>query len=738
MNAEADFIQADRILRVETPLGDDVLLAEKLDLREVISGFFEGTLVARSKSRDLAPGDLLGSLVDVSVELGGGERRSWNALVMGMTAGPKATRGLQSYTLMLRPEAWLLTQTSDCRIWLDKSSVDVAEALLGEHGITAPVIGGITSPPPPKHYSVQYNETDWAYLVRRLEEDGIFYWFEHEEGAHRMHIADHASGYTSGNDPDVRFAAGSTDRNHITRFETRLAYTPGVHAGGDWNFETPGQVPGGDAPSLVSLPRNGNYEMYEYPAVSGYGTGTRASEGIADAEVARLSRLRMQAMEMTHKQIDGGSNVRTLAAGRKFTPYDVANQDNVMGEYVTHMIEHAVVDTSYESVENQPEYLNRFVALPSDLPATPGRTVPRPRIDGAQVAIVAGPEGEEIHPDEYGRIKVWFPWDRRASKDGSDTCWLRVMQNWAGGGWGGQVIPRIGMEVMVSYLEGDPDRPVVTGIVPNPRQRVPYDLPINKTRSTFRTNTHKGAGFNELRFEDERGIEEIFMHAQRDRNTIVNFDDSSIVRGNALSKTFGEKVTATNGSSREQIGGSSEMHVMGNMSLNVGPKGHNRRLVEAGRFGDHGYRDGSRRDFNTFKREMRPGLGSGNNGSFQINTQGAFNVDADRDMDLYTAQRFDLNAKEGCELSTEANIHLASERSTSISSGDSVTIRATRELVLMCGQARIVLHSDGRIALDGSFISTVASGTVRTNANGNIEENARARFIITGNDVDIN
>lgn len=563
MNAEIDFLQADRILRIETALGDDILLAERFDLRDVMSGFFEGTLVARSKRRDLEPGDLLGNLVDVSVELGGGERRAWNALVVGMTAGPKATRGLQSYTLILRPEAWLLTQTSDCRIWLDKSSVDVAEALLGEHGIAAPVTSGITSLPPPKHYSVQYNETDWAYLVRRLEEDGIFYWFEHEGGAHQMHIADHASGYTDGEDPDVRFAAGSTDRNHITRFETRLAFTPGVHAGGDWNFETPGQVPAGDAPSLVSLPRNGNYEMYEYPTVSGYGTGARASEGIADAEVARLSRLRMQAMEMTHKQVDGSSNVRTLAAGRKFTPYDVANPDNVMGEYVTQMIEHTIVDTSYESVENQPEYTNRFVALPSDLPATPARSVAPPRIDGAQTAIVAGPDGEEIHPDEYGRIKVWFPWDRRAAKDGSDTCWLRVMQNWAGSGWGGQVIPRIGMEVMVSYLEGDPDRPIVTGVVPNARQTVPYPLPANKTKSVFRTDTHKGSGFNELSFEDENDREKIYLHAQKDHEIHVENNRAKRIDRNQSESVGNNKSIEVGNNHHEVVGG--------NMTIMVGP-----------------------------------------------------------------------------------------------------------------------------------------------------------------------
>jgi len=292
-------------------------------------------------------------------------------------------------------------------------------------------------------------------------------------------------------------------------------------------------VPGGGTPSLVSLPKNGNYERFEYPMQAGYGSGARASEGIEDAQIARVSKLRMQAMEAEHARIEGAGAVRTLAAGHRFTPYDVANPDNIFDPHVIVAIQHEAVDTSYESVGNQPEYHNRFLALPADVPATPQRTTPQPRIDGAQVAIVAGPEGEEIHPDEYGRIKLWFPWDRRAAKDGTDTCWTRVTQNWAGAGFGGQVTPRIGMEVMVTYLDGDPDRPVVTGVVPNARQKVPYDLPEHKTRSSFRTNTHKGDGFNELRFEDERGQEELYIHAERDMNTGVERNAAHHIGGHS-------------------------------------------------------------------------------------------------------------------------------------------------------------------------------------------------------------
>ncbi|WP_208354182.1 type VI secretion system Vgr family protein [Pseudaestuariivita rosea] len=559
MNVSADFIQADRIVRIDGLLGSDQLLAEKLYMREAVSDLFEMTLALRSKANDLQPDQVVGKLADISLDVGGGERRAWNALVVQMIAGPKVSRAMQSYQLVLRPQLWLLSQKSDCRIWQDMTSVEVCEMLLSEHGLPAPVTKGIVTQPDPQHYSVQYNETDLAYLTRRLEEDGLFYWFEHEKGKHTLHIASHPSGYLGGE--DVRFAAGSTDRNHINRFETRFSYTPGVRAARDWNFQTPGTVPGADAPSLVSLPKNGSYELFEYPAVGGYGTGA-ASDKIDDGSVERQVKLRMQAVEADHQRVEGAGNVRSLSPGSKFTPYDQANPDAAFDEHVVLAIEHEALDASFETGGGQPEYRNRFLALPATVPATPHRATPRPRIDGTQVAIVAGPEGEEIHPDEYGRIKLWFPWDRRAAKDGTDTCWIRVMQNWAGSGWGGQIIPRIGMEVMVTYLEGDPDRPVVTGIVPNAQQRVPYDLPANKTKSVFRTNTHKGSGFNELSFEDEADQELIYMHGQKDQQIDILNDRTKTI-GQDQFESVGRDKAITVGQDHTESVGRDARHTVG-------------------------------------------------------------------------------------------------------------------------------------------------------------------------------
>lgn len=551
-----DFIQATRNLRVSSPLGTDQLLPERVMITEGVSSLFDIRLSVRAKREVIKPEELIGRLIDISLEVqqdedgGDGVRRPFNGLVTALQEGPPITRGLRSYSMVIKPQMWLLSQRSDCRIWMDKTSIDIVETLFSEHGIPAPDVSGVVTAPPPQHYSVQWNETDLDYLTRRFEEDGLFYWFSHEEGSHRLHVADGANSW-AGPSPSaqgggrVRLAQGSTDRNHISDWAKHYAYVPGQRAGADWNFETPQMVPSTTTPSLVQMPGAMKSELYEYPA--------RISS-VAEAE--RAQKLRMQASEADHNRVVGRSTSRILEAGRRFTPYEVAHPEHVYEEHVIVRATHFAVDPSYETNMDQPEYTNEFEAVPSRVPMTPHRTTERPRIRGTQVAIVAGPSGEEIHPDQYGRIKLWYPWDRRAKKDGSDTCWVRVAQSWAGGTWGGQVIPRIGMEVMVAFIDGDPDRPLVTGVVPNPSNGVPYDLPANKTRMVLRSNTHKGTGFNEMTFEDDAGRENMFFHAQKDQTTRVRNDRTKRVDRHEVASIGGNRAVEVSGNQKHEIGGS--------------------------------------------------------------------------------------------------------------------------------------------------------------------------------------
>ncbi|XUY28410.1 type VI secretion system tip protein TssI/VgrG [Agrobacterium sp. rho-8.1] len=555
--SSSDFIQASRVLKVKSPLGEDQLLPERMVINEGVSQLFEIQLNVRAKKEAVKPEELIGRLVDVSVEVqqgdgedGSGVRRPFNGLVTDLHEGPPITRGLRSYAMTIRPQMWLLSRRSDCRIWQNKTSIDIVETLFSEHGIPAPDTSGIIKPPPAQEYSVQFNELDLDYLLRRFQEDGLYYFFSHEDGSHKLHVADTANGWlgpspSAQGEGRVRLAQGSSDRNHINDWARRFSYVPGQRAGADWNFETPGMVPGTMMPSLVQMPDATKRELYEYPA---------RIRTVDEAE--RAQKLRAQSIEADHDRVFGGSTSRILEAGRRFTPYEEAHPEHEYEEHVIIRASHTIVDRSYETNSNEPEYRNQFEAIPARVPLTPHRTTKRPKIEGTQVAIVAGPEGEEIHPDQYGRIKLWFPWDRKAKKDGTDTCWVRVAQSWAGGGWGGQIIPRIGMEVMVAFVDGDPDRPLVTGVVPNARQKVPYDLPANKTKSTFRTNTHKGVGFNEISFDDETENEKIYIHAQRDYDIHVENNMSKRVDSSYVESIGRSKYSAISRNLDNVVGGS--------------------------------------------------------------------------------------------------------------------------------------------------------------------------------------
>lgn len=731
--ASADFIQAARILKIVSPLGEDQLLAERVTIEEGVSQLFEIRLSARTKKNQIKPEELIGRVIDVSVEVqqGDGEegsaiRRPFNGLVTELNEGPPITRGLRSYAMVLRPQMWLLSRRSDCRIWMDKTSVEICETLFSEHGIPAPDFSGVISTPPPQHYSVQWNESDLAFLTRRFEEDGLFYWFSHEDGKHKLHVADTANGWlgpspSAQGEGRVRLAQGSSDRNHINEWARRFSYVPGQRAGADWNFETPRMVPGTMTPSLVQMPDATKRELYEYPA--------RISS-VAEAE--RAQKLRSQASEADHDRVFGASTSRILEVGRRFKPYEVAHPDHAYDEHVVIRAAYTIVDRSYETNTNEPEYRQEFEAVPSRVPMTPHRQTKRPRIEGTQVAIVAGPEGEEIHPDQYGRIKVWFPWDRKAKKDGSDTCWVRVAQNWAGSTWGGQIIPRIGMEVMVAYVDGDPDRPLVTGVVPNPANAVPYDLPANKTRMVMRSNTHKGTGFNEMSFEDEAGKENMFFHAQKDQTVKV--------LNNRVKRVDSHQVESVGQNKSIDVGQNHQEKIGGSMNLTVGGGGSGIPLLGMlsgiAAAGGLDSKNGAAAIDNPMLQQFAGAIASAG-----VATEAASLM---ANADVTGAGNFGKVAG-GEQMATGSTLggllskllpisgivstviekfrtdtigiarteQIGLYKNTTV--GHTMTINAGEEFIIKCGQSKLMMDKDGNVTITGTKFNFAASGHVQIN-----------------------
>ncbi len=552
MNVHVPYTQADRMMAVSTRLGTDVLLLDGLDVDEMVNGLFSFRATVKSQRDDLAAADLIGSTADFSLRLKDGGTRWWNGLVTELHEGPLTSRGTRSYALTLRPKLWLLSQTSDCRIFQDTSSIDVIETLCSENGITDLQIR-VIGVPVVLDYSVQWNETDLEYMLRRMQQDGYFYYHVHEQGKHTLFVTDHQSMYLPPAEPAVRFALGSPAEDHITGWRRSFAFTPGRRSARDWNFLSM-QAPSDTETTLDPVPGNAAAELYEYP---GLFPDTSGAE--------QAMRARIQTSETAYETVEGASTVRDLAPGAAFQSQDVAVPGNRFDPQVVLSIRHSLRDPTYETTGERPSYANTFTAMPAKTPATPRRTVPRPVIVGQQIALIAGPSGEEIYTEQFGRVKLTFPWDRRAKGDGSDTCWVRVGQPWAGTSWGYQVIPRIGMEALISYQEGDPDRPFVMALVPDPKNPVPYTLPDNKTRMVVRSNSYKSTGYNEMTFEDATGAENQFFHASKDQtNNVVNNRTKSI--GVNEANAIGQNQSTT-------VGQNATTEVGGSMNVSVGGTG---------------------------------------------------------------------------------------------------------------------------------------------------------------------
>ena len=552
MNVHVPYTQSGRMMAIATRLGPDVLLLDGLDVDEGVNGLFTIRATVKSQRDDLGAADLIGSSADFSLRLKDEGTRWWNGLVTELHEGPATSRSTRSYALTLRPKLWLLSQTSDCRIFQNTSTLDVVQTLCSENGITDLSLR-VIGQPVQLDYSVQWNETDLDYMLRRMQQDGYFYYHVHAQGRHTLVVADHQSQYDPAPEPDVRLALGSPGEDHIGEWRRSFAFTPGKRSGRDWNFLSM-SPPADTEVTLDPVPGNASAELYEYP-------GLFLDTGGAEAAM----RARIQASETGYETVEAASTVRTLAPGRTFTPRDVARPDDVVAPQVVTGIRHALRDPTYETTGGRPSYTNSFTALPAATPATPHRTVPRPVIVGSQIALIAGPAGEEIYTEQYGRVKLQFPWDRRAKGDGSDTCWVRVGQPWAGGTWGYQVIPRVGMEALVSYQEGDPDRPFVTALVPDPTNKVPYTLPDNKTRMVVRSNSYKSTGYNEMTFEDATGGERIHTFGQKDATTFI---------GNNATRNVNQNAVDNVGANRSlQVGANMQQNVGGGLSIAVGAVG---------------------------------------------------------------------------------------------------------------------------------------------------------------------
>lgn len=526
--------QRNRVIGIETPLGPEVLLLHRMELRETLGRPFSIQLDLLSELDDIAFADIIGQAVDLRLACGGFETRYINGFVSAFTRVGFNGR-LTEYRATVVPWLWFLTRTTDCRIFQGMSVPDIIKQIFRDFGFSS-FDDRLTRQYESRVYCVQYSETAFDFVMRLMEDEGIYFFFKHERGEHTLVLADAITAHTPIPNLETVEYQPELDRENdahdtVQSWIIEQQIQPGSVAMKDYDPMAPTK-------SLTASARNvqdhaaSDYEVFEYPGeYIDYPVGeSRATTRIEELHAA---------FEISHAR----SESRAVQTGFTFEltrfPLDERCTEYLVTSTTTR-IEQDVFDST-----NDPTSVavteTAFTAIPTETVFRPTRVTRVPRIYGPQTAIVVGPENDEIHTDEFGRIKVQFHWDRHGAGDENSSCWIRVAEVWAGKKWGAMFTPRVGHEVVVEFLNGNPDHPLVTGSVYNGSATPPFDLPAEKTWSGLKSSsTDDAGGANVIAFNDKAGEEELFIQAQHDLNEWVGHDSRQTVANNHHRTTNGK------------------------------------------------------------------------------------------------------------------------------------------------------------------------------------------------------
>jgi type VI secretion system secreted protein VgrG len=517
-------------ITLTSPLPDGDLLFESMTSSAGLSMLGETRLNLLSSKPDLKPEDLLGQPVTVTMLLRDDAKRYLNGYVTRFGIGAHRGR-YYSYQAVVSPWLWFLTRTADCRIFQDLSVPDIVKKVFEDSGVSSFEFK-LFRTYRKWVYCVQYRESDYNFVARLLEHEGIYWYFEHQDGAHKLTLVDsHSAHDAAPSCESLPFIAGGTatapDIDCISEWTFAREVRSGKFALASYDFERPST----DLKVKAEQDRSHSQSTAELFDFQG--------DYILTADGSQLVDDRRDEVQTAFESLQGHSNAQGIEVGRllKLTshPRDDQNQQYL----ITGLSLHASVD-GYESGNEAGGFQCDFTAVPAAQQFRPPRRTPKPFVQGPQTALVVGPSGEEIFTDKYGRVKVEFHWDRLSKRNETSSCWVRVSHPWAGKNFGVIHLPRIGQEVVVDFLEGDPDQPIVTGRVYNAEQMPPWDLPANATQSGILTRSSKGGGYgnaNALRFEDKKGSEQVWLHAEKNQDIEVENDETHWV-GHDRTKTI--------------------------------------------------------------------------------------------------------------------------------------------------------------------------------------------------------
>jgi type VI secretion system secreted protein VgrG len=556
------YSQTDRVLAIQTTLGPDLAMLTELEGEERISQpyVFNIRFVTQAKPADVAK--LLGTAVRIKFGFPEGvtgiPQRHLHGHIRKLRRGMADRSGdSMEWHAEVVPILWFLSRTSDCRIFQQKTIPDIIMEVLQLHGVTS-VEKKLMGSYEPRDYVVQYRESALDFIQRLMEQEGIFYWHTHSDSEHKLILADSNSSATPCPIGAVDYLGEDGGVSSVSRLDWEMVVRSGKWTMRDFNFETPSLSLEVSQPTTIDVPEMKSRERFDYPGIyTAAGAGTT------------VAKHRIENEETFHEVLRGESSIAALHAGMLLDITDATASALLLTE-----VRHHAEDYSHWTMEvwgreaRDPRYANDFTAIPKRVPYRPERITPRPFVQGPQTAIVTGPGGEEIYVDNYGRVKVQFHWDRLGEKNENSSCWIRVSQGWAGQNWGMFHHPRIGQEVIVDFLEGDPDRPIVTGRVYNAENMYPYGLPGEKTKSGVKSRSSKNGSaenFNELRFEDLKGSEQIYMHAEKDLDTVVQNNETRKVGTDGI----GNRTTEIKNNEKTDIKGNKTTDVAKNFKETI-------------------------------------------------------------------------------------------------------------------------------------------------------------------------
>jgi len=651
----AKYTQDKRPMKVDTVLGADVLLLDGFAGDEGVSTPFLYTLDLLSEDASIDAKKLLRTAAVVTLHLAGTTPRYIHGLITRFVQLGRTEDKLTAYRAEVAPWLWFLSLSSECKIFQNLSVLDIVEKIFKAHGFNDFQIK-CTKSYPKREFCVQYRETHFNFVSRLMEEEGIFYFFDHTKDKHLLTLADANSAVKPcPGQAAARMATQSgawQDEDVVTALEREHTVQTGKITLRDHDYLQP------TLQLESSVSGDGKAEAYEYP-----GNYLKPDEG------DRYARLRLEEHEAWRQVVRGTSTCRTFESGFRFDLKEHYRSD-ANQTYMLLRVQHSGHAGGYHSGGlGAAEYHNSFVAIPHSVPFRAAPTSRKPFIGGSQTAVVVGKSGEEIWVDKHGRVKVQFHWDRDGKKDENSSCWVRVSSAWAGKNWGVVHIPRIGQEVIVDFLEGDPDRPIITGRVYNADQAPPYTLPGDQTQSGIKSRSSKSGGtdnFNEIRFEDKKGSEVLFIHAEKDEQVEVENDRS------------------------ESVGHDETVKIGNDQSEDVG----NNKQVKVGK--DQSITVGANQDESI-----------GKNMTLSVKE----NCDATIGKDLTEDISGGMSLKVGKDSAVNVgNSHgLEVGKQITIKAGDSITIESDKEVLIKTGDASIHMKKSGDIVIKGGKIQVKAS-----------------------------